>query len=229
MARTSVPDPTERLIASGTPQGRWVLTAAVLGSGMAMLDGTVVNIALRNVGRDLGATVPELQWVVNAYLLALASLILVGGSLGDHLGRRRMFMVGVAWFALASALCGVAQSPVQLIAARLFQGVGAALLTPGSLAMIQGSFRPRRPGPGDRAVGRPRRHRRGDRAAAGRLDRRQRELAVDLPDQRAGRGRGAAGGGAARPGVTGPAGRPQLRLARRDASARWGWRGRRTP
>ena len=141
MARTSVPDPTERLIASGTPQGRWVLTAAVLGSGMAMLDGTVVNIALRNVGRDLGATVPELQWVVNAYLLALASLILVGGSLGDHLGRRRMFMVGVAWFALASALCGVAQSPVQLIAARLFQGVGAALLTPGSLAMIQGSFR----------------------------------------------------------------------------------------
>jgi EmrB/QacA subfamily drug resistance transporter len=109
---------------------------------MAMLDGTVVNIALRSVGSDLGATVPQLQWVVNAYLLALASLILVGGSLGDHLGRRRMFMVGVTWFALASALCGLAQSPGQLIAARLLQGVGAALLTPGSLAMIQGSFRP---------------------------------------------------------------------------------------
>jgi EmrB/QacA subfamily drug resistance transporter len=133
-----VPD---ALIAKGSPQGRWVLAAAVLGSGMAMLDGTVVNIALRNVGQDLGASIAQLQWVVNAYLLSLASLILVGGSLGDHLGRRRVFMVGVGWFALASTLCGVAQSPGQLIAARLFQGVGAALLTPGSLAMIQGSFR----------------------------------------------------------------------------------------
>src|SRR4051794_25545582 len=132
----------QALTARGTPQGRWVLTAAVLGSGMAMLDGTVVNIALRSIGNELGATVPQLQWVVNAYLLALASLILVGGSLGDHLGRRRVFMVGVAWFAVASALCGVAQSPGQLIAARLVQGMGAALLTPGSLAMIQGSFRP---------------------------------------------------------------------------------------
>jgi EmrB/QacA subfamily drug resistance transporter len=132
----------QALIARGTPQGRWVLAAAVLGSGMAMLDGTVVNIALRNVGEDLGATVAQLQWVVNSYLLALASLILVGGSLGDHLGRRRVFMVGVGWFAVASALCGLAQTPGQLIAARLLQGVGAALLTPGSLAMIQGSFRP---------------------------------------------------------------------------------------
>src|SRR3954452_7852295 len=131
----------QALIARGSPQGRWVLTAAVLGSGMAMLDGTVVNIALRNIGGELGATVPQLQWVVNAYLLGLASLILVGGSLGDHLGRRRVFMVGVAWFAVASALCGIAQSPGQLIAARLVQGMGAALLTPGSLAMIQGSFR----------------------------------------------------------------------------------------
>jgi EmrB/QacA subfamily drug resistance transporter len=133
-----VPD---ALIAKGSAQGRWVLAAAVLGSGMAMLDGTVVNIALRNVGEDLGASIAQLQWVVNAYLLSLASLILVGGSLGDHLGRRRVFMVGVAWFAVASTLCGIAQSPGQLIAARLFQGVGAALLTPGSLAMIQGSFR----------------------------------------------------------------------------------------
>ncbi len=132
----------DTLIASGSPQGRWVLAAAVLGSGMALLDGTVVNIALRSVGEDLGATVPQLQWVVNAYLLALASLILVGGSLGDHLGRKRVFMVGVAWFAVASALCGLAQTPGQLVAARLLQGVGAALLTPGSLAMIQGSFRP---------------------------------------------------------------------------------------
>ena len=118
-----------------------MLAAAVLGSGMAMLDGTVVNIALRSIGDDLGASIAQLQWVVNAYLLALASLILVGGSLGDHFGRRRVFLVGVTWFALASALCGVAQSPGQLIGARLLQGVGAALLTPGSLAMIQGSFR----------------------------------------------------------------------------------------
>jgi EmrB/QacA subfamily drug resistance transporter len=131
----------EALIARGTRQGRWVLAAAVLGSGMAMLDGTVVNIALRSVGADLGASIAELQWVVNAYLLALASLILVGGSLGDHFGRRRIFMFGVAWFAVASALCGIAQNPLQLIAARLVQGIGAALLTPGSLAMIQGSFR----------------------------------------------------------------------------------------
>jgi EmrB/QacA subfamily drug resistance transporter len=134
-----VPD---TFVARGTPQGRWVLAAAVLGSGMAMLDGTVVNIALRDVGDDLGASLAELQWVVNAYLLALASLILVGGSLGDHLGRRRVFLVGVGWFAVASAVCGLAQTPGQLIGARLLQGVGAALLTPGSLAMIQGSFRP---------------------------------------------------------------------------------------
>jgi EmrB/QacA subfamily drug resistance transporter len=133
-----VPD---ALISRGSSQGRWVLAAAVLGSGMAMLDGTVVNIALRSIGDDLGASIAQLQWVVNAYLLSLASLILVGGSLGDHLGRRRVFMAGVAWFAVASMLCGLAQDPGQLIAARLFQGVGAALLTPGSLAMIQGSFR----------------------------------------------------------------------------------------
>ena len=125
---------------AGSVQGRWVLTAAVLGSGMALLDGTVVNVALRTMGDDLDASIADLQWVVNAYLVALASLILVGGSLGDHLGRRRMFLVGVAWFAAASALCGIAQDPVQLIGARLLQGVGAALLTPGSLAMIQGSF-----------------------------------------------------------------------------------------
>jgi EmrB/QacA subfamily drug resistance transporter len=132
----------EGLLSRKSPQGRWVLAAAVLGSGMAMLDGTVVNIALRDIGQDLGASIAQLQWVANAYLLSLASLILVGGSLGDHFGRRRVFMLGVAWFSLASIVCGVAQSPGQLIAARLVQGVGAALLTPGSLAMIQGSFRP---------------------------------------------------------------------------------------
>jgi EmrB/QacA subfamily drug resistance transporter len=114
----------------------------VLGSGMALLDGTVVNVALRQIGRHLGASLAQLQWITNGYLLSLASLILIGGSLGDRFGRRRVFVVGVVWFALASLVCAVAQSPVQLIAARVLQGVGAALLTPGSLALIQSSFRP---------------------------------------------------------------------------------------
>ncbi len=126
----------------GTAPARWLLLAAVLGSGMALLDGTVVNVALRSIGEDLDASVSQLQWVVNAYLLTLASLILVGGALGDRFGRRRMYVVGVAWFGLASMLCAVAQSPEQLIVARLVQGVGGALLTPGSLAIIQGSFPP---------------------------------------------------------------------------------------
>jgi EmrB/QacA subfamily drug resistance transporter len=109
---------------------------------MAMLDGTVVNVALRRIGQDLGASLAQLQWISNGYLLALASLILVGGALGDRFGRRRVFEVGVVWFALASLVCGVAQNPSELIAARVVQGVGAALLTPGSLAMIQGAFAP---------------------------------------------------------------------------------------
>src|SRR5690242_21927160 len=95
------------LVAGRSTRGRWILAATVLGSGMALLDSTVVNIALRTIGRDMSASIAQLQWVVNAYLLALASLILVSGSLGDRFGRRRMFMVGVAWFAAASALCAV--------------------------------------------------------------------------------------------------------------------------
>ncbi|MEJ7628799.1 MAG: MFS transporter [Nocardioidaceae bacterium] len=122
--------------------GRAILAAAVLGSGMALLDGTVVNIALRKIGTDLGASLPQLQWITNGYLLALASLILLGGSLGDRYGRRRIFVFGVVWFTAGSLLCGIAQDPNQLIAARVIQGVGAALLTPGSLSMIQGAFRP---------------------------------------------------------------------------------------
>jgi len=118
-----------------------VLTAAVLGSGMALLDGTVVNVALRRIGQDLGASLAQLQWITNGYLLALASFILLGGSLGDRFGRRRMFVVGVVGFAVASLLCALAVTPGQLIAARLVQGLAAALLTPGSLAMIQGAFR----------------------------------------------------------------------------------------
>jgi EmrB/QacA subfamily drug resistance transporter len=139
----SEPAPTPSgAVALSSPAGRWLVVAAVLGSGMALLDGTVVNVAVKPIGDQLGASLGDLQWVINAYMLTLASLILIGGSLGDRLGRKRVFMVGVVWFAAASLLCGLAQSPWQLIAARAVQGVGAALLTPGSLAMIQGAIAP---------------------------------------------------------------------------------------
>ncbi|MFC7495634.1 MULTISPECIES: MFS transporter [unclassified Nocardioides] len=124
----------------GTATGRAVVTAAVLGSGMTMLDGTVVNVALRTIGDDLDASLAQLQWISNGYLLSLSSFILLGGSLGDRFGRRRMFVVGTVWFAAASLLCGLAPTAEVLIAARVLQGCGAALLTPGSLAMIQGAF-----------------------------------------------------------------------------------------
>ncbi len=120
--------------------GRWVLLASILGSGLAGIDATVVNVALPAIGEDLGADFTALQWVVTAYTLTLASFILLGGALGDRYGRRRVFVVGVVWFALASVLCGLAPSAPALIAARALQGVGGALLTPGSLAMIQASF-----------------------------------------------------------------------------------------
>ncbi len=126
--------------------GHWVLAVAVLGSGLAFLDGTVVNVALPEIGRDLGASTADLQWVLNGYLLTLASLILLGGSLGDRHGRRRIFVIGVGLFTAASVLCAIAPNAELLIVARLLQGIGGALLTPGSLAMIESSFRP-----GDRA------------------------------------------------------------------------------
>src|SRR5215467_14144043 len=117
--------------------GRWVVAAAVLGSGMASLDATVVNIALPMLGRDLHAGFDGLQWTVSSYTLTLASLILLGGSLGDRFGRRRIFVIGTIWFAAASILCAIAPTIEVLVAARALEGVGAALLTPGSLAMIQ--------------------------------------------------------------------------------------------
>ena len=126
--------------------GRWLLAVSVLGSGMAFLDGTVVNVALPDIGRDFDASTSSLQWILNGYLLTLASLILLGGSLGDRYGRRRVFSIGVGLFTGASALCAAAPSAEMLIAARLLQGIGGALLTPGSLALIEASFRP-----GDRA------------------------------------------------------------------------------
>ena len=112
----------------GSTRGRLMLAGVTLGSGVAILDGSVVNVALRTIGSDLGASLAQLQWVINGYLLALASLVLVGGALGDRFGRRRVYLVGVVWFLVASALCAAAQTPAQLIALRVFQGVGAALL-----------------------------------------------------------------------------------------------------
>ncbi|MEU9284899.1 MFS transporter [Streptomyces sp. NPDC048275] len=125
-----------------SPTGKWILLTTVLGSSMAMLDSTVVNVALPRIGRDLDASLAALQWTVNAYMLTLAGLILLGGSLGDRFGRRKVFVVGVVWFALASLLCGLAPTGGVLIAARALQGIGGALLTPGSLALIQASFHP---------------------------------------------------------------------------------------
>jgi EmrB/QacA subfamily drug resistance transporter len=123
-----------------TARGRWVITATVLGSGMAALDATVVGIALPAIGRDFHAAVSSLQWVVDAYTLTLAGLLLLGGTLGDSYGRRKVFRIGVVWFAVASLLCGLAPNVAVLITARALQGVGGALLTPGSLAILQASF-----------------------------------------------------------------------------------------
>jgi EmrB/QacA subfamily drug resistance transporter len=126
----------------GSTTGRWVLAATVLGSGIAALDATVVGIALPAIGRDFHASVASMQWVVDGYTLTLAGLLLLGGALGDTYGRRKIFLIGVVWFALASLACGVAPNAGFLIAARAVQGVGAALLTPGSLAILQASFVP---------------------------------------------------------------------------------------
>ena len=125
-----------------SPQGKWILVTTVLGSSMALLDSTVVNVALPRIGQDLGADLGALQWSVNAYMVTLAGLILLGGALGDRFGRRKVFVVGVLWFAAASLLCGIAPDAGVLIAARALQGVGGALLTPGSLALIQASIHP---------------------------------------------------------------------------------------
>ena len=128
-------------VAYGTPAARWILLAVIVGSGMAMLDGTVVNVALPAIGRTFGAQVAGLQWVLTAYLITLSALILIGGSLGDIYGRRRIFVIGVVWFTAASVLCAVAPTLPVLVGARALQGVGGALLVPGSLSIIEASFR----------------------------------------------------------------------------------------
>ncbi len=122
--------------------GRWVLVVTVLGSGLVALDATAVNVALPAIGQDFGVSLMGLQWIVNAYSLTLAGLLLLGGSLGDRYGRRRLFVFGILWFAAASLICAIAPNTPSLIGARALQGVGAALLTPGSLAIIETTFHP---------------------------------------------------------------------------------------
>ena len=134
--------PAVERIRSGSNAGRWVLAATVLGSSIAFLDSTVVNIALPTIGAGLGAGTTGLQWTVDAYLVTLTALLLLGGSLGDRYGRRRMFVAGLAAFAAASMACGVAPLIGVLVFARAVQGVGGALLVPGSLSIIAASFHP---------------------------------------------------------------------------------------
>src|SRR5437764_7157854 len=121
-------------------RGPWILAATILASSMAFIDGTAVNVALPALQTNLNATAVDVQWVIEAYSLLLSALLLVGGSLGDRYGRRRVFLIGVVLFAFASAACGFAANIHQLIAARALQGLGAALLVPGSLAIISSSF-----------------------------------------------------------------------------------------
>ena len=140
----------EPRIQFASAQGRWVLAATVLGSGVAQLDATVVNVALPSIGRAFQAGIDALQLVVTGYSVTLAALILLSGALGDRLGRRRVFVVGVVWFTVASLLCALAPTVEVLIGARLLQGIGGALLTPGSLAIIDSVFAPEDRG---RAIG----------------------------------------------------------------------------
>jgi EmrB/QacA subfamily drug resistance transporter len=133
--------PQNEVVALHSARGRGVLLASIVGSGAAFLDQTVVNVALPTLKAALGAELAQLQWTVDGYLLFLAALLLVGGSLGDRLGRRRVFVVGLIWFGIASGVCGLAPNAGALIAARALQGVGAALLVPSSLALVRASFR----------------------------------------------------------------------------------------
>ena len=131
-------------------QGAWVLAATILGSSLAFIDGTVVNVALPALQSAFGASLSDIQWVVEAYAVTLAALLLTGGSLGDLRGRRKVFAAGVTIFAGASALCGLSRTIDELIAARALQGIGAAFLVPGSLSLISATFPPAKRG---RAIG----------------------------------------------------------------------------
>lgn len=147
---STAPDPHEEAALLQSPAAKWVLAATILASSMAFIDGTAVTVALPALQADFHADANEIQWVIEAYALFLASLLLVGGSLGDRYGRRVVFAAGVALFAFGSAVCGLSPSIVWMITARGLQGVGAALLVPGSLAIISAFFPPQNRG---RAIG----------------------------------------------------------------------------
>src|SRR5262245_44248492 len=121
-------------------RSRMTLAATIVGSSMAFVDATVVNVALPALQADLHATITDVQWVIEAYALFLGALILIGGSLGDQVGRKRTFLAGVVFFTAASVLCGLATSAPLLITGRALQGVGAGFLVPGSLAIISATF-----------------------------------------------------------------------------------------
>src|SRR5260370_19488983 len=146
MATIARPPCDEAAIRSGacelrrTANGPWILAATILGSSMAFIDGTVVNVALPALQLALHATLADVQWVVESYALFLAALLLIGGTLGDQYGRRRIFVIGVVLFSVASAWCGLAPNIRQLIIARALPGIGGALLVPGSLALISANF-----------------------------------------------------------------------------------------
>ncbi len=137
----TAPTPTVGQVPIDSRLGRLVITTTVLGSSVAMLTATVVNVALPTLAADLEASSAAQQWTINAYLLAISALILIGGTLGDRYGRLRIYRLGVVWFALSSLLCALAPNVETLIAARFLQGVGGALLTPGSLAIIEATLR----------------------------------------------------------------------------------------
>lgn len=134
--------PVDRRVRLSEPAGRWTLVVTAVGSGLVLLEATVVNVALPALERNFDASLASLQWTVNAFTLTLSALILLGGSLGDRFGRRRIYLIGIAWFACASLLCGVAPTLEWLIVARALQGIGGALVVPGSLALIQDAFHP---------------------------------------------------------------------------------------
>ena len=196
------------------PRGRWVLAAAVLGSSMVMLDGTVVNVALPTIGKDLQTLTGRPAWTVTAYTLTLAGLILLGGSLGDRLGRRRVFLAGVVWFALASALCGL--SPRHRGAHRRPGAAGSRRRAAHArlAGHYPGHVPGQRPAAGGRRLVGPGRGRRRRRPVPGRLDRRRPRLALDLPAQPAAGGGGGRGGGAARAGEQGSHGQRPVRRGR---------------
>jgi EmrB/QacA subfamily drug resistance transporter len=129
-------------VRAGSAAGRWVVVATVLGSGIAFLDGSVVNVALPAIGEDLGADMAGLQWILDAYLVTLTGLLLLGGSLGDRYGRKKMYVLGLVGFTIASVLCAAAPTTTALVFARALQGAGGALLVPGSLAIISSTFHP---------------------------------------------------------------------------------------